>query len=177
MACDNDYWERSASPCELCLHSEPVHMWHVQIENDAIGQAPLDRLQKSRTGAERLSTEAGGTHQTHQRFASGFFVVDNSNVRPSFGHNSARVRQPSQPAQLDLMLLSFRLLYFGLLYLRLLYFRPLYFRITSRRGASRMGQAFRSVCFCFDLVSYASGVGRWGVSCDAQTDSVAMARE
>src|ERR1051325_10168831 len=110
MARDNDYWEGSASPCELCLHSEPVHMWHVQIENDAIGQPSLDGFQKFCTGAERLSTEAGGTHQAHQRFPSGFFVVDNSNVRPSFGHNSARVRQPSQPPQLDLMLLSLRLL-------------------------------------------------------------------
>ncbi len=84
------------------LHVEPGHLRHVQIENDAIRQACLDRFQKLRTGGECLHTQSGGTHQAHERFADGFFVVNDSDVRASFDHNSARVKQSRQLALLDL---------------------------------------------------------------------------
>jgi len=109
-------------PGERCLHAEPVHVRHVQIEKNAIRQACIERLQKLRTGGECLHTQADGTHQPHQRFADRFFVVNDSYVRLSFGHNSATLRQSRQPALLDLGLLSLRLLYLRLLYFRLVYF-------------------------------------------------------
>jgi hypothetical protein len=59
-------------------------------------------------------------------------------VRMSLGHNSATVRQPRQPALLDLELLCQRLLY-----LRLLYFRLLYFRLASRLALLESQAAFR----------------------------------
>ena len=76
----------------MCLDAEPVHLRHVQIENDAIWQVRIERFQKLRTGAECLHAQAGGTHQPHQRFANGFFVVNDSDVRMSLSHNSAKVR-------------------------------------------------------------------------------------
>jgi hypothetical protein len=123
---------------EMCLHVEPVHVRHVQIENDAIRQARIERLQKLPTGAERLHTQAGRTHQPHQCFADGFLVVNDSDVRMSLGHNSATVRQPRQPALLDLGSLCQRLLY-----LRLLYFRLLYFRLASSLALLESQAAFR----------------------------------
>jgi len=114
VAGDNDHREGGAFPGEMCLHVEPVHLRHVQIENDAIREAGIDRLQKLRTGGECLHTQAGGTHQPHQRFADRFFVVNDSYVRTSFGHNSATVRQPRQPALLDLRLSYLSILYFRL---------------------------------------------------------------
>ncbi len=82
---------------EMCLHAEPVHVRHVQIENDAIGQTRIKRLQKFRTGAECLHAQADGTHQAHQRFANGFFVVNDSNERTSFGHNAVRIASRGSP--------------------------------------------------------------------------------
>ena len=108
---------------EMRLHVKPVHVRHLQIENDAIRQACLDGFQKLRTGAECLHTQADGTHQAHERFANGFFVVNDSNVRRSFGHKRSESKELGNSAQLDLGLLYFRLLYLRLLYLRLLYFR------------------------------------------------------
>ena len=101
-------------PGEMCLHVEPVHVRHVQIEKDATRQARLERLQKFRAGAERLHAQAGGTHQAHQCFADGFFVVNDSDARMSFGHSVATVRQSRQSAQLDLRLLYLSMLYFRL---------------------------------------------------------------
>jgi hypothetical protein len=108
-------------PGEMCLHVEPVHVRHMQIENDAIRKPRIERFQKFRTGAKGLHTQAGGTHQAHQRFADRFFVVNDNYMRLSLGHNSARVRQPRQSALLDL---------------RLLYLRLLYFRLVSRRDGA-----------------------------------------
>jgi hypothetical protein len=42
-------------------------------------------------------------------------------VRMSFGHNSATVRQPRQPALVDLRLLYLRLLYLSLVYFSLVW--------------------------------------------------------
>jgi hypothetical protein len=64
-------------------------------------------------------------------------------VRMSLGHNSATVRQPRQPALLDLGLLCQRLLCLRLLYFRLLYFRLLYFRLASRLALLESQAAFR----------------------------------
>jgi hypothetical protein len=41
VAGDNDDGERGVFPGEMRLHVEPVHVRHVQIENDAIRQACL----------------------------------------------------------------------------------------------------------------------------------------
>ena len=49
MTGDNDDGECGAFLGERCLHVEPVHLRHVQIENDAIRQACLDGFQKLRT--------------------------------------------------------------------------------------------------------------------------------
>jgi hypothetical protein len=76
----------------MCLHVEPVHAGHVQIENDAIRQARIERFQKLRTGAERLRIQTSGTHQPHERFADGFFVVNDSDVQTSFGHGTRVTR-------------------------------------------------------------------------------------
>ena len=130
VAGDNDDRERGIFQGEMRLHVEPVHLRHVQIENDAIREPRIERLQKLRTGGECLRTQAGGTHQPHQRFADRFFVVNDSYVRLSFGHNSATVRQPRQPALLDLGLLYLRLLYLRLVYFRLLYFSLVYFSLV-----------------------------------------------
>jgi len=116
VAGENNDGECGAFPGERCLHVEPVHLRHVQIEKDAIRQARIERLQKLRTGGECLRTQAHGTQQAHQRFPDRFFVVNDSDVRLSFGHNSATVRQPRQPALLDLGLLYQRLLYFSLVW-------------------------------------------------------------
>jgi hypothetical protein len=117
---DNDDRDRGVFLGEMRLHAEPVHVRHVQIENDAIGQARLERFQKFRTGAECLHTQAGGTHQAHERLADGFLVVNDSYVQLSLSH-SARVRQSRQPALLDLRLLYFELLYFRLAILQASY--------------------------------------------------------
>jgi hypothetical protein len=135
VAADNDDGKRGVFPGEMRLHLEPVHVRHVQIENDAIRQARIERFQKFRAGAKGLYTQAGGTHQAHERFTNGFFVVNDSDVWAGFYHNAARVRQPRQLVQLDLRLLYLRLLYLGLLYLRLLYLRLLYFRLLYFRLA------------------------------------------
>ena len=70
-----------------------VHVRHVQIENDAIRQACIERFQKLRTGAECLRIQTSGTHQAHERFADGFFVVNDSDVRRGLAHNGTRVTQ------------------------------------------------------------------------------------
>ena len=62
VAGNNDDRKRCAFPGEMCLHVEPVHVRHVQIENDAIRQTRLERFQKFRAGPERLHAQAGGTH-------------------------------------------------------------------------------------------------------------------
>ena len=92
-------------PGELCLHHEPVHVRHVKVENDAIGQTRLGRLQKLRTGTECLRLQAGGTHQAHECFADGFFVVNHRDVQTRFGHG-AKLPESTRSAQLDLRLLS-----------------------------------------------------------------------
>ena len=61
VAGNNDDRKRAFSG-EMCLHAEPVHVRHVQIENDAIWRARLERFQKFRAGPERLHAQAGGTH-------------------------------------------------------------------------------------------------------------------
>src|SRR5204862_8007468 len=95
------------------------HVRHVQIKNDAIQQARIDGFQEFRTGAERLHTQSGGTHQPHQCFADGFFVVNDGDERRSFGHEGATVAQHKESPLLDLRLLYFSLSYFSLLYFRL----------------------------------------------------------
>ena len=97
VAGDDDDRKRCAFPGEMRLHVEPVHVRHVQIENDAIRQARIERLQKLPTGAERLHTQSGGTHQPHQCFTDGFLVVNDSDERTSFGHNGARVASTESP--------------------------------------------------------------------------------
>ena len=62
MAGNNDDRKLCAFPGEMCLHAKPVHVRHVQIENDAIWQTRLERFQKFRAGPERLRAQAGGTH-------------------------------------------------------------------------------------------------------------------
>ena len=62
VAGDDDDRKPCAFLGEMCLHVEPVHVRHVQIENDAIRQARLERFQKFRAGLERLHGQAGGTH-------------------------------------------------------------------------------------------------------------------
>jgi hypothetical protein len=76
----------------MCLHVEPVHAGHVQIENDAIRQARIERFQKLRTGAECLRIQTSGTHQAHQRFTNGFFVVNDGDEQTSFGHGARLTR-------------------------------------------------------------------------------------
>lgn len=98
----------------MCLYVEPVHVRHVQIENDAIRQARIERFQKLRAGGECLHTQAGGTHQAHQCFADGLFVVNDGDEPRSFGHNNARVGSGGSAALLDLGLLSLSILYFRL---------------------------------------------------------------
>ena len=114
VAGKNDNGECRAFPGERYLHAEPIHLRHVQIENNAIRQARIDGFQKLRTGGECLHTQAGGTHQPHERFTDGLFVVNDSDERTSFGHNGARVTQHRDSALLDLRLLYFSLLYFRL---------------------------------------------------------------
>ena len=49
MPGDNNDRKRCVFLDEMCLHIEPVHVGHVQIENDAIGKAHIERFQKLRT--------------------------------------------------------------------------------------------------------------------------------
>ena len=62
VARDDDDRKSCAFPGEMGLHVEPVQVGHVQIQNHAIRQAHLERLQEVRAGAERLHAQAGGTH-------------------------------------------------------------------------------------------------------------------
>ena len=47
-------------------------------------------FKNSATGAECLHTQAGGTHQAHECFTDGFFVVNDGDERTSFGHGAER---------------------------------------------------------------------------------------
>ena len=86
------------------VHAEPVHLRHAQIEDDAIRQARIDGFQKRRTGTECLHTQADGTHQAHECFTDGFFVVNDGDEQTSFGHSGVRVAQHRESALLDLRL-------------------------------------------------------------------------
>ncbi len=88
---DNDNGDSRVEFGEMRLHSEPVHLRHVQIEDDAIRRACVDGFQERRTGVECLRIQAGGTHQPRQGFTDGFFVINERNKWPSFGHDRPRV--------------------------------------------------------------------------------------
>ena len=45
-------------------------------------------FKNSATGGECLHTQADGTHQPHERFTNGFFVVNDGDEQTSFGHGA-----------------------------------------------------------------------------------------
>ena len=69
------------------LHSQPVHLRHLEIEHDAVRQMRVDGFQKLRTRVECFRIQASGTQQSRECLPDGFFIIYKSDKRTIVSHS------------------------------------------------------------------------------------------